>query len=118
MTPIFIQYAKCGTCQKAAKWLREHQIEVQTRDIVTQNPTAAELSEWIPRSGVAATKFFNTSGLRYKELNLKDVVRITPQEELIQILAREGMLVKRPVLITDRAVLVGFKEEQWAQELL
>jgi arsenate reductase (glutaredoxin) len=118
MKPLFIQYAKCGTCQKAAKWLKDHQIEVEVRDIISQNPTAAELQEWIPRSGKPLPRFFNTSGLRYKELGLKDVVKTAPQEELLRLLASEGKLVKRPVLIAGERVLIGFQEAEWAETLL
>lgn len=114
----FIQYAKCGTCRKAAKWLAEHQIETANRDIITENPTAEELAQWIEASGIPAAKFFNTCGVRYKELNLKDVVKTASQEELINLLASEGKLVKRPILVKENRVLVGFKEEQWNAALL
>lgn len=116
MKPIFIQYAKCGTCQKAVKWLKANNIEVEVRDIIIENPTTEELTEWIAKSGIPATKFFNTSGLRYKELNLKNKVKSAKTDELINILASEGKLVKRPVLVSGDKVLVGFKEEEW-QEL-
>lgn len=118
MKPTFIQYPKCGTCRKAAAWLREHNIEVEIRDIVTRNPTADELSRWIPASGRPAAKFFNTSGLRYKALNLKDKVKIAPEQELVGLLASEGMLVKRPILVLDGRVLVGFDEQEWARVLV
>ncbi|MEG2947720.1 MAG: arsenate reductase family protein, partial [Bacteroidales bacterium] len=114
----FIQYSKCGTCRKAAKWLQEHQITVESRDIITENPTAEELAGWIKQSGIPAAKFFNTSGLRYKELNLKDKVKTATEEELIALLASEGKLVKRPVLSDGTHVLIGFKEEQWSDTLL
>lgn len=114
----FIQYAKCGTCRKAAKWLQEHQIEVEARDIITENPSAEELTTWIKQSGLPAAKFFNTSGVRYKELNLKDKVKTASEEELIALLASEGKLVKRPVLTNGTDVLIGFKEEQWSEKLL
>ena len=114
----FIQYSKCGTCRKAAKWLQEHQITVESRDIITENPTAEELAGWIKQSGIPAAKFFNTSGLRYKELNLKDKVKTSTEEELIALLASEGKLVKRPVLSDGTHVLIGFKEEQWSDTLL
>lgn len=118
MKPLFIQYPKCGTCRKAAQWLKEHNIEVVNRDIVSDNPTQQELSVWITKSGKPVQKFFNTSGLRYKELNLKDKVKSVRQEELVQILATEGMLVKRPVLISGGTVLIGFKEDEWEKALL
>lgn len=117
MKPLFIQYAKCGTCQKASKWLKANDIEVESRDIITINPTKEELSTWIPKSGLAITKFFNTSGVRYKELGLKDVVKKASEEELLDLLASEGKLVKRPILVTPDFVLVGFKEADWEEKL-
>ncbi|MEG1615978.1 MAG: arsenate reductase family protein [Bacteroidales bacterium] len=118
MKPLFVQYAKCGTCQKAAKWLKANGIEVESRDIITQNPTREELERWIPASSLPVNKFFNTSGVRYKELQLKEVVKSAPSEELIKLLASEGKLVKRPVLVVGEKVLVGFKEEEWSALLL
>lgn len=118
MNPVFIQYPKCGTCQKAAKWLRENDIDVEIRDIVTENPTADELTGWIKASGRQPSKLFNTSGLRYKALNLKDIVKVAPENELIALLASEGMLVKRPILIMDNTVLVGFNIDEWSSALL
>lgn len=117
MKPLFIQYAKCGTCQKASKWLKANDIEVESRDIITINPTKEELSTWIPKSGLPITKFFNTSGVRYKELGLKDVVKKASEEELLDLLASEGKLVKRPILVTPDFVLVGFKEADWEEKL-
>lgn len=118
MKPLFIHYPKCTTCQKAAKWLKDNGVEVEFRDIVTQNPTSNELVKWIAKADKPTSKFFNTSGLKYKALNLKDVVKTVQQDELIKILASDGMLVKRPVLIFDSGVLVGFKEAEWAEALL
>lgn len=118
MKPLFIQYPKCGTCRKAAQWLKSNNIDVITRDIVSDNPTQQELSTWIEKSGKPIQKFFNTSGLRYKELNLKEKIKNTQQEELLRILASEGMLVKRPVLISGNTVLTGFNEEEWSKALL
>lgn len=118
MKPIFIQYAKCGTCQKAAKWLKANGIDVENRDILTVNPTEEELKIWIPKSGLSVNKFFNTSGVRYKELGLKDVVKNETSENLFSLLATEGKLVKRPILISGDTVLVGFKEEEWSAKLL
>lgn len=118
MKPLFIQYPKCTTCQKAARWLAENGVEYDDRHIVNQNPSSAELSKWIAASGRGAAKFFNTSGLRYKALELKDKVRVLADEELIEVLASEGMLVKRPVLVSDKGVLVGFKEAEWSAVLL
>ena len=117
MKPLFICYPRCSTCQKALKWLQERGIEVEVRDIVQQNPSEAELEEWIDRSGLAVNRFFNTSGLRYKALNLKEKVRTAPREELIRVLSTDGMLVKRPLLIASDKILVGFREPEWAAAL-
>lgn len=106
MKPLFICYPRCSTCQKALKWLQERGIEVEVRDIVQQNPSEAELEEWIDRSG-----------LRYKALNLKEKVRTAPREELIRVLSTDGMLVKRPLLIASDKILVGFREPEWAAAL-
>lgn len=114
----FLHYKKCSTCQKAAKWLRENGIEVESRDIITQNPSADELSTWIKKSDKSTAKFFNTNGLKYKELKLKDVVKTATENELINYLSSDGMLVKRPILITPDVVLVGFDEEEWAAKLI
>lgn len=118
MKPLFIQYPKCGTCRKAAKWLEENNIVVASRHIVEDNPTEKELSEWIEKSGLPIQKFFNTSGQLYRSMNLKDKVKTASDDELISILASNGMLVKRPLLVTDKTVLVGFKEEEWKSLLL
>lgn len=116
MKPLFIQYPKCGTCRKAAKWLKDNNIDVNSRHIVEENPSAKELSEWIDRSGLPVQKFFNTSGQVYKQNNLKEVVKTAPREELIALLAENGMLVKRPILVADNFVLVGFKEDEWEKK--
>lgn len=113
----FVQYPLCGTCRKAAKWLKENSIEFESRHIVEKNPNEKELTKWIGISNIPAIKFFNTSGKLYKELNLKDKVKTASKEELIELLASNGMLVKRPLLIGDNFVLVGFKEEEWAKQL-
>ncbi|MGL5563862.1 MAG: arsenate reductase family protein [Tannerellaceae bacterium] len=118
MTPLFVQYAKCGTCVKASKWLKANGIEADSRDIVTANPTKEELTVWIEKSGLPIQKFFNTCGTKYKELGLKDVVKTAPKDELINLLASEGMLVKRPILVKGDTVLVGFKEADWQEKLL
>lgn len=115
MKPLFVHYPKCGTCRKAAQWLQAQGIAVEARDIVLQRPTAAELRQWIAASGLPVRKFFNTSGLKYKELGMKDKVGVLPDEELIALLASDGMLVKRPVLVLPDRVLVGFREEEWRQ---
>lgn len=117
MKPLFIQYPKCGTCRKAAKWLQENNMEVTSRHIVEENPTREELSEWIDKSGLPISKFFNTSGLVYKEQNLKEKVKSASQDELISILASNGMVVKRPIVVADDFVLVGFNEKEWAEKL-
>ncbi len=113
MKPIAICYPKCGTCKKAEKWLKANGIEYTYRPIKEENPTKEELKSWIDKSGLPIAKFFNTSGLLYKEYNMKDKVKVLPAEELIDILASNGMLVKRPILLADDKVLVGFKEEEW-----
>ncbi len=117
MKPLFIQYPKCGTCRKAAKWLSNNNIDVTSRHIVENNPTAEELSEWIDKSGLPVQKFFNTSGQVYKENNLKEVVKTASRDELIKLLATNGMLVKRPIVVADDFVLVGFNEEEWREKL-
>jgi arsenate reductase len=113
MKPIILCYPKCGTCQKAEKWLKTNGIEYTYRPIKEENPTKAELTEWISRSGLPTSKFFNTSGLLYKELNMKDKVKALSESELIEILSENGLIVKRPVLLAGDKVLVGFKEEDW-----
>lgn len=113
MKPIFLQYPACSTCQKAKKWLTENNIEYNNRLIVENNPTIEELKSWIPLSGLPVKKFFNTSGLVYKELNLKDKLPAMTEEEQISLLATNGKLVKRPLVVTDNFVLVGFKPDEW-----
>ena len=115
---LFIEYPKCSTCKKAKKYLEEHGIEFEDRHIVEENPTKEELAEWIRISGKPVKKFFNTSGLQYKALGLKDKLPQLNEEEQLQLLAADGMLVKRPLLLTDGNVLVGFKETEWAEKLL
>jgi len=114
---LFLQYPKCGTCQKATKWLKENGIEVISRDISKENPTQSELSEWITKSGLPISKFFNTSGRIYKESNLKEKVKSASEDELISILASDGMVVKRPLIIAKDFVIVGFNEEEWGKKL-
>lgn len=113
MKPLFLQYPACGTCQKAKKWLTENQVEFTNRLIVDESPTVEELKKWIPMSGLPVKKFFNTSGLVYKELQLKDKLPLMSEEEQIALLATNGKLVKRPLVVTDNFVLVGFKAEEW-----
>ena len=110
-------YPPCGTCRKAARWLAERGIEVEARNIVTDRPSAEELGRWIPMSGLPVRKFFNTSGLLYKELELKDKIKGMSHKELVALLSADGKLVKRPVLVLPDRVLVGFKEEVWQEAL-
>lgn len=110
---LFIEYPKCSTCQKAKKWLEENNINFEDRNIVENNPTKEELSKWIKQSGWEIKRFFNTSGLKYKELNLKEKLPNMTDEEKIELLATNGMLVKRPLLISEKIILVGFKEKEW-----
>ncbi len=118
MTPTILCYPKCGTCQKAEKWLKANSIEYKYRPIKEENPTVEELTTWWKKSGLAITKFFNTSGLLYKEHNMKDKVKVLPEAELIEILAQNGLMVKRPILLLNDQVLVGFKQEDWEKLLL
>lgn len=115
---LFLQYPKCGTCRKAAKWLEANGVAVTSRDIVTDNPGVEELTAWIKKSGLPVSKFFNTSGVLYKEMNMKDKVKSTPEDELIALLAEHGKLVKRPILVDEAYVLVGFKEDEWKEHML
>ena len=113
MTVLFLEYPKCTTCQKAKKWLDDNQIEYIDRHIVENNPTEEELQKWVALSGKPLKSFFNTSGLLYKSLGLKDKLPNMAEEEQFKLLASNGMLVKRPIVVTDSNVLVGFKEAQW-----
>ena len=114
---LFIQYPKCSTCKKAAKWLENNNIKVETQNIVENNPNEKEIEEWVNRSGLPINKFFNTSGKSYKELKLKDKIKTALKTELVSLLASDGMLIKRPVIVSDDFVLVGFNEEEWAKYL-
>ena len=109
----FICYPKCTTCQRAKKWLDDNNIEYAFRDIKLQNPTLDELTEWYKKSGLPIKRFFNTSGLLYKSLDIKNKLPETTEDEMLKLLATDGMLVKRPLLIGDNFVLVGFKEAEW-----
>ena len=114
---LFICYPKCSTCQKAKKWLDAQKIEYTERNIVDVNPTCGELKEWYSKSGFPLKKFFNTSGLIYKSMNLKEKLPSMTEEEQLRLLASDGMLVKRPLLVLEDAVLTGFRESEW-QKLL
>ncbi|MDD4600651.1 Regulatory protein MgsR [bioreactor metagenome] len=113
MRNLFVCYPKCTTCQKAKKWLDDNGIVYDQRHIKEQNPTVTELEQWHAKSGLPLKKFFNTSGLLYKSLELKDKLSTMSDEEQIALLATDGMLVKRPILIADNRVLVGFREADW-----
>lgn len=113
---LFIYYPKCSTCQKAKRWLDENNIKYTERHIVEDHPSYDELKEWYRRSGLPLKKFFNTSGLLYKEMKLKDKLPAMGEEEQLQLLATNGMLVKRPLLVDEDTVLVGFKEAEWPQK--
>ena len=114
----FICYPKCTTCQKAEKWLKENGVQYELRNIKEDNPTNDELLLWYGKSGTELKKFFNTSGLLYKSMELKDKLPAMSDEEKIKLLATDGMLVKRPLLIGEDFVLIGFKEKEWADKLL
>lgn len=113
----FLCYAKCTTCQKAKKWLDANGIEYTERSIKEQNPNVEELKAWHQRSGLPLKKFFNTSGLLYKDMKLKDRLPGMSEEEQYELLATDGMLVKRPLLVGEDFVLVGFKETEWEDKL-
>lgn len=114
---IFVEYPKCSTCQKAKKWLDENGFQYQDRHIKEQNPTFEELKEWYEKSSLPLKRFFNTSGLLYKSMNLKDKLPLMSEEEQLALLASNGMLVKRPIVVCDNLILIGFREKEWAQRL-
>lgn len=114
---IFIEYPKCTTCKKAKKWLDDRSIKYTDRHIVEDNPTFDELKTWYEKSGLPLKRFFNTSGLLYKSMDLKDRLATMSEDEQLTLLASNGMLVKRPLLITDNAVIPGFKEKEWEQAI-
>lgn len=114
---LFLCYPKCSTCQKAKKWLDEQKIEYTERHIVENHPSYDELKEWLEKSGLPLKRFFNTSGLLYKEMQLKDKLPAMSEEDQLKLLATNGMLVKRPLVITGDTVLVGFKEAEWKETL-
>ncbi len=113
----FICYPKCTTCQKAKKWLDDNKIEYELRDIKLENPTLEELTGWYKKSGLPLKKFFNTSGLLYKSMDLKNKLPDMTEDEMLQLLSTDGMLVKRPILVGNDFVLIGFKESEWNEKL-
>ena len=115
MKNLFIEYPKCSTCQKAKKWLDENKIEYVDRNIVTETPIKDELKKWITKSGLDVRKFFNTSGMKYRELNIKEKIKDMSEDEIYELLASDGMLIKRPLFISDTLILKGFKEKEWEQ---
>lgn len=114
---LVLVYRKCTTCQKALKWLEENKIVFEERPIAEQNPTYEELKSWYEKSGLPLKKFFNTSGLLYKDMNLKDKLSGMSEEEQLKLLATNGMLVKRPLVVGEKFVLCGFKEKEWEEKL-
>ena len=110
---LFVEYPPCTTCQKAKKWLDEQNLTYEDRNIKTENPSYEELKDWYQRSGLPLKRFFNTSGLLYKSMNLKDRLPGMTEEEQLQLLATDGMLVKRPILVTEKGITTGFKEAEW-----
>lgn len=117
MNILFLEYPTCSTCKKAKQWLDSHQIHYTDRHIKDQNPDKEELTLWYQRSGFPLKKFFNTSGMIYKSMGLKDKLPTMSEDEQLSLLATDGMLVKRPILVTDSFILVGFKESEWEEKL-
>lgn len=115
---LFLEYPPCSTCQKAKKWLDDHDISYTARHIKEDNPTYEELKQWYEESGLPLKKFFNTSGLLYKSLGLKDKLPAMSEEEQLRLLATDGMLVKRPLVIAGGAILTGFREKEWEEKLV
>lgn len=115
---IFIEYPKCSTCKKAKKWLDDHNIKYEDRHIIDNNPTFDELKEWYHKSNLDIKRFFNTSGMLYKEMNLKDKLPNMNEDQMLEILSTNGMLVKRPLIISNDVILTGFKEKEWEDNLL
>ena len=115
---LFVHYPRCSTCKKAKKWLDENNIEYDEKDIVEDNPNYLELKEWYEKSGLPLKRFFNTSGMKYRELKLKDKLPGMSEDEQLELLATDGMLVKRPIVVSDNIVLTGFKVKEWEEKLL
>lgn len=119
MSVLFIEYPRCSTCKRAKKWLDEHGVAYTDRHIVEETPTAEELAAWHERSGLPLRRFFNTSGMKYRELGIKAKLDAgMSNEEAYALLASDGMLIKRPLVVADDAILVGFRDEAWAEALL
>lgn len=114
---LFIEYPKCSTCQKAKKWLDENSVEYTDRHIIEDNPTYEELKMWYKQSGLELKRFFNTSGMLYKSMKLKDKLPSMSEDEQLKLLASDGMLVKRPLVISDKVILTGFREKEWEEKL-
>ncbi len=115
---LFIEYPRCSTCRKAKKWLDEHEIEYEDRDIIKDNPQKEELKEWYEKSDLNLKRFFNTSGKLYRELKLKDKLQDMTEDEQLELLATDGMLVKRPIIVSDNYITTGFKQKEWEENLL
>jgi arsenate reductase len=112
---LFVCYPKCSTCKKAEKWLNENNITYDFRDIKLENPSFDELRDWYTKSGLPLKKFFNTSGMLYRQMELKDKLPSMSEDEMLRLLSTDGMLVKRPILVSDEKVLVGFREKEWTE---
>ena len=113
----FIEYPRCTTCKKAKQWLLDKGIEFEDTNIVEKTPTVEELKKWIPKSGQDIRKWFNTSGIKYRELNLKDKLKEMSDEEKIKLLASDGMLIKRPILVLKDTILIGFSKDKWEENI-
>jgi len=117
MKYLFLEYPKCSTCKKAKKWLTDNNISFDDRHIVENNPTKEELKTWFELSGLPIKRFFNTSGIKYRELGLKDKLASMSEDEMFELLATDGMLVKRPIVVGNDFVLTGFREKEWLEKL-
>lgn len=117
MSYLFVEYPKCTTCKRAKKWLEQNGVDFIDRDIKLDNPTKGDLKLWLDKSGLEIKKFFNTSGVLYREQGMKDKIKTLSEDELLDILASDGMMVKRPLIIGEDKVLVGFKEPEWESNL-
>ncbi|EDS72321.1 transcriptional regulator, Spx/MgsR family [Anaerofustis stercorihominis DSM 17244] len=117
MKYLFIEYPKCSTCKKAKKWLNDNNIEFEDRHIIENNPTKEELKKWFRVSGLPIKRFFNTSGMKYRELGLKDKIPNMNEDEMFELLSTDGMLVKRPIIVAEDFILTGFKEKEWEEKI-